>query len=284
MRQGSWERKLWETSTKGHIENLIQANYGFEVSIFDKAKTLNKFGRNNNLDSGQECTVEEFLGGTQYEETYAADNTIDRIVSSSGSDTQPYVIEGHTKDANDDLIFSVQTGTLTGQTPVVLGTPLVRATRFYIGNTGVFGLEPTPLAGNISVYRSADTTVTSGVPQTPTAVNLYVTAGRSQSQKCSTSISSTDYLIVTEAEFSKTGGKGAGELDFGLSYRDVKNGGRFRPLGAEISLNSNQPSFFVAYNPPLVIPSNHDVRAVATASTTNLAGTAEFNGWLAKVI
>ena len=279
-------KELYANMDITQAENVVFSTYGDKVSVEQKAKNLNKFGRNGNVDSGQSCTIQEFQGATQYEETFVFDNLIDEVTSSSGSDTQSITIEGHTVNTSTgDLTFVVQTLTLTGQTPATLTTPLARCTRLYINDSGTLGSPQAAFVGNIHVYDSSATTVTSGVPNTATATKMYVTAGRTQSQKCATSTSSQDYWFISELEVSITGGSPTSKVEFQLELRDVKNGGNWRPVGPELSLETGaQVAKQVEAKPFFIIPSNHDVRLVCNSNANNVAVTGEIQGYLALVV
>lgn len=285
-RPGGWDRRLYETSPIALAEREIENSYGDTVSCFEKGKSLVKFGRSTNADSGQKDTVAQWQGATQYEETFVFDNLIDEVSSSSSSDTQSIKIEGHTVNTSTgDYTFVVQTVTLTGQTPVTLPTPLARCSRLVINSTGTLGDEPAGFVGNIHVYDSSATTVTAGVPQTATATKMYVPAGQTQSQKCQTTISSQDYYLITEVECSITSSGPATKANFDVEIRKASDGGPWRPIGAEISLDStNSNNFDIAYLPYLIVPKNHDIRIVVTTTGTNSEVSAEFEGYLAKVI
>ena len=93
--------------------------------------------------------------GTLY--TYSSTADIDSISSSSASDTHDITIEG--LDASYAEV--IQTVTLTGQTPVTLGTSLMRVNHVY-NNVGT---TLTATVGTVYVFVSGGT-VTAGVPQT----------------------------------------------------------------------------------------------------------------------
>ena len=163
----------------------IKSTYGDDVDIISKAKSLAKFGRSENADSGVKTTVGTFgsVGTPNVNETYSTTNDIDKIVSSDDGDTETLHIEGHTIDASGNLTFVIQTKTLTGQTPATLDTPLARCTRLKVNASGSFGSPAGDLAGDVYAYASDGVTVTSGVPQTNTAVKARITAGINQTEQ-----------------------------------------------------------------------------------------------------
>ena len=106
-----------------HAYNLIYDTYGDVVRV--KPKNLLKFGRNENVTTG-ECTIME-LAGSETAETYVSTNAITHVISDDANTGDLY-IEGHTISGSD-LTFATQTVTLTGTTAKALTTPLARATR-----------------------------------------------------------------------------------------------------------------------------------------------------------
>ena len=261
----------------------IKRAYGDTVDVASKAKSLHKFGENEAVGTSFE-TLARFQS-TTVNETYVSTNIIDSVVSSSASDTQTVTIEGHTIDASGNLTFSVQTATLTGQTPVTLTTPLARANRMYIGASGTFDSPQAAAVGVISVYDDTDGQ-TSGVPTTAAATKLLILAGDAQTQKCATSISSSDYFIVTDFMARCVGAAGhAAYVDVRIETRDVANGGLFRPLGGDIVLTvgAGAPPD-IRPIPYLIVPKNHDVRMRAKCNSNSADITAEISGYLAQVI
>lgn len=247
-------------------EDIIFKTYGDKVSIDTKRKTLYKFGR---------CTTV----GTSYvtlqpeaaDETYVTTNAIDKFSSSDDGDTQEIVIEGHTISGGE-LTFVTQTVTLAGQTETALTTPLARVTRLYNNDT-------TDFAGTIYVYE--DDTVVAGVPQTASKIHMQVVNGN-QSEKCSTSISKDDYLIVTSFTgycFQKT----AAVVEFIGEMRQVGTTNKvFRRVFATAG-GEGQPTT-VYFDPPAIIPKNYDIRVKARADSSNTDVGASFNGYFASII
>lgn len=246
--------------------NQIANTYGDKVTVDGKGKTLRKFGRNNAVGSSFETVWQ--TGG---DETYATTNAIDTISSSNSGDTQAVRIEGHAID-NGELTFVVQSATLNGQNKVVLSTPLARITRLYNNGT-------TDFAGTIYGYE--DDTVTAGVPQTTSKIHMTVTEGN-QSEKAATSISKDDYYIVTNAQFfvfTKT----AETVEFIGEIREVGTTNKvWRRIYSTVA--SNTQTYSETFDPPFIIPKNHDIRVRAKSDGTTVEVGASFNGYLAKVL
>jgi hypothetical protein len=216
------------------------------------------------------CTI-WFTGQDQANETYVADNTnsIDSISSSSGSDTEIVTIEGHTMSGGDKTFVS-QTATLNGQTRVALGTALNRVTRCYHN-----GQSSTDLVGEIYIYEN--TTITTGKPDDTTKIHLTIDAGKNQSEKASTSLSSTDYWIITGMRCGVLK-KTAAFVDCQLEVR--LTGGVFREV-VDIVAESGIDGI-ISFNPYIIAPANTDVRlrAVADAASTEVSGSIQ--GYLAN--
>jgi len=264
-------------------ERVVLSTYGDTVSVAAKAKNLNKFGRTENADSGVVTTIAAFQG-TVVNETFVSTNLIDSVVSSSTSDTtQTIRIEGHTIDGSGNLTFVIQDAILTGQTEVTLATPLARANRAYVKASGTFNTPQAALVGIVSVYVNTDG-IASGVPSTAAATKILIEAGKTQSEKCATSVSSTDYWILTSLHATIEEQGPAAAADFYVETRDIVNGGAWLPLGVELSLNTaGQSSGSLEFRPFRIIPSNHDVRVMVVADTANTQVDAELEGYLAAV-
>jgi hypothetical protein len=282
-RDKPWPVSVMQDAWLAHAVNEIEGTFGDVVSIYDKAKSLNKFGRSQNADNGIRTTVATFgsVATVNLNETYETTNAIDSIASSSGSDTEIMTLEGHTIDGSGNLTFSVQDVTLTGQTPVTLGTALARASRLTVKD-GTFGSPSSDLVGDIYVYKSGGT-VTAGVPQTSADVKLRIIAGRNQSEKCATSISQFDYWILTGIDVSmERAGGGSTAVDFEIEHR--ASGGVWHPLGMTIDVDKNTPFQQVLFTPYRIVQPNSDIRVVATSDTADTTISAELEGVLALVV
>jgi len=263
-------------------ERVVFTTYGDAVSVFEKGKNLSKFGTNSTVGTTFE-TVAQFQGTTP-NETLVSTNIIDSIVSSSTSDTtQTIRIEGHTIDGSGNLTFVVQTADLTGQTEVTLATPLARCTRLSVSPSGVFNTTPAALVGIVSVYDNTGG-IASGVPSTAAATKCLIEAGETQSQKCATSVSATDYWFITtvDAGIGSSGGS-ANRVLVRVEIKDVFNGGVWLPLGRDLTLDIDQNGVDQKEDPLLIIPKNHDVRVVAKTDANTAAVFAELRGYLASI-
>lgn len=266
-----------------HAEREVFSTYGAKVSVAKKAKSLNKFGRTKNADSGVKTTVAEFQGAV-VNETLATSNSIDSVISSSASDTEIVKVEGHYLDGDNNLVFTVQEATLNGQTAVTLSQALYRCTRIYV-KEGTFASPASDLVGNVAGYdATAATGTTGGVPDVATATHCLIPAGENQSDKCATAISYQDYWLITGVEAGVEAGSGAGAAaDVDVEFK--LHGGVWRPLGIEIDVEADgATSVFRPVQPYLIIPSNADVRMVATSDKANARVAGSINGVLAIVV
>lgn len=266
-------QELYGNMKIAHAERVILSTYGDTVSVEEKAKDLFKFGRNASVGTSS-VTVWD----ANQDETFATTNAIDTISSSNASDTQEIAIEGHTVSgtgADAQFTFVVQTATLNGQSKVTLDTPLARCSRLYVNSNA----QP---AGDIYVYQ--DDTISGGVPTTSSKIHNTILGsdGFTQSYKCASTISNTDYYIVTGG-YAAVAKKTAASADFTFQVR--RPGGVFRPAGGRIALQSGgQTTAAITFDPYVIVPKNSDFRVVASASTTNVEVDATIQGYLAKVI
>lgn len=223
------------------------------VSVQEKAKSLIKFGENLDIDAG----VSETVWATGGNETYQTTNAIDTIVSDNAGDTQDVIIEGHTISGSD-LTFSSQTATLNGTTNVTLSTPLARVTRLENNDS-------TDFAGTVTVFENGGTT--------------HLTSIGNGSQKCSTSLSSVDYWIITQLTFSVRRSNTA-KVDFELQIK--KSGKTFlTKFGGEASDTTG--TIVVKFDQPIIAPPNSDVRMIATSNAANTEVEASIHGYLAII-
>ena len=265
---GGWTRRAYEVPDGRLVqgEREIQQTYGDKVSIDRKAKSLIKFGRSAQLDTGSLETVWT-VGGN---ETYLSTNSISHVSSSSASDTQEVTIEGHTL-SNNEFTFVTQTATLNGQNTVALNTDLARVSRIY-------NSDSTELVGRVVVYEN--TTLSGGVPTDATKIHIDIPAGFQQSFKAATTFSKNDYFIITSF-YGAVSAKQSGSVDF---YPEIKQVGKvFRQAGC-FTASTNGGSTEIPLDPPLIVPKNADIRIRCETLTNNLVVFGIFKGYIAKVL
>jgi len=238
-------------------KRVIFGDFGDSVSLESKRKNLLKFGRHENVQTAS--TTLMTLPASTYNETFVSSNLINSIISTSGSDAETVKVEGHTLSGSD-FTFVVQSATLNGQTAVTLGTALARVSR-------VYNDDATELAGVISVTETD--TYASGVPNTASKVHLQIRAGEQQSEKASTTISSSDYWVIMSF-YADMLEKTAASADVDLEIRLY--GKVFRPV-ASISCSEAHRGVFT-FSPYLIVPTNSDVvlRARASANNKDISG------------
>lgn len=131
---------------------------------------VHKFGEGGDIDAG-DGYVDIWDGAVDVNaaKTYTFSTTadIDRISSSNDGDTQDIEVQG--LDANWEL--TIQTKTLTGQTPVALDTALIRV--FRMKNMGT-----TDLVGDCYCFVNGDTT--GGIPDTNADIRAIINDGNNQ--------------------------------------------------------------------------------------------------------
>jgi hypothetical protein len=251
------------------------------VQLLVPPNALLKFGRNPDMGAGAVATVWD-LGIAN--ETYVSTNIIDVMSSSSASDTTSVVIEGHYLSAPNVFRTCVLRLVLTGQTPADLANAVVikddfggfftdgklaRVNRLTDDN----GVD---LVGDVYVYQSGQT-VTLGVPQdlTLTHAKMRGTAGLNRSNKCATTISNDEFLILTAAR-SGVARTNAAFVDYSLEIRTAE--GVFTEILPAVA--SRDSGFSPIFNAPpyIIVPPNADIRMRGTSSANNTGGVASFNG------
>jgi hypothetical protein len=128
---------------------------------------------------------------------------------------------------------------------------------------------------------------TAGVPNDPTDVGLYLAGSADthgqQSGNAFTAISSTDYFLVTHM-IVDVNRSGNGNYD--VEWQKRSTTGVWRPFEIDLAVDTGATSFAVVdFNPILVVPPNHYLRALARSnSATDGEVSAEIGGYLAAVI
>ena len=226
-------------------------------------KTLFKFGRNDEIDIASQETVQ--ISGSN--ETYATGNDIDTISSSNTGDDQDVIIEGHTLSGSN-LTFVSQTATLNGRNKVTLSTPLYRCSR-------LTNDDSTDFAGQIYVYE--DTAISNGVPSDATKIHIQVDSTRNQSEKASTSFSSSDYGIITSCYGGVTT-KTNSVAEFNLQVREF--GKVFKTI---LNWTSTRGETRVILEPHIIVRPNSDIRITAKVTTNNTEVVAGFNSYFGLI-
>lgn len=246
-------------------ENEMLGDYGRTFSVDLKRKQLDKFGKNPDLDTADGFVIVSQLGTNP---TIPTSNIINTIVSTDVGDTQDVIVEGHYLDGSGNLVFKVQTVTLTGTTDATLSQALARATRMYVPDGG-------PVTGTVTLDASS------------TATNyLQIAAGESQTQHCATSVSYRDAWFILNYGGAVLGTATA-QVTFRLEHRPLfdtsgtaYSSPTWRPLTKDFVLAQNGSEQFPQETPIKVGP-NTDVRLVASSSANNIVVTGYIDGYLA---
>ena len=254
-----------------HALEVIKNDFGEDLTISGKSKDLLKFGKTEDLPATGDWTTlwnVAALGATARNETYVDTNIIDAVSSSDVGDDQTIFIEGH-EITSDGFIFVVREVTLNGQTQVTF-PGLARVSRLY--NDGASEYK-----GSLFVAESTPTVA--GEPTDKTKVHLLALADDQQSAKGATTLSSTDYWIITEV-YAAVRRRANTSVDFQIQTREFGKAFRTRiPLGA----HSNSAGVPVPLRPHFIIPPNTDVR-IRASSDTAASATGFLNGVLASSV
>lgn len=262
-------------------EEEIFSTYGDRVSVFQKKKSLLKFGRRADLDTGGFGTVAD-LGIGELHETYLTTNGINSVNSTNAGDTSLEISYEYHTISGSDFTFGVGTATLdgtNGQTRVALSDAACRVSRAQITSGGA-------PAGDIVFHENG--ALTGGEPDDATEVHMRIPAGRTQSFKAATSVSSVDYLIINEIILSvRRGSGGAKTVDFNLEVSNSSAGVSspiFRPKINDITIDSDSTrTLVVPISPYVIVPPNSDVRVVGQTGSDNAVVGASFGGFFAII-
>ena len=243
----------------------IFQSYGHRTKI--GRKSLHKFGRFETLG-----VTENDINYLGLDPVHSATNSITTVSSASASDTtQTITVEGMTISGNA-LTFASQTVALNGQAKVTLATPLSRVTR--IANV----LGPVATLGDVYVYE--DGTITGGIPTDLDTVGNVMAATDQSTLFAGTSISSTNYFILT-GYWAYLGKKTNAFADIRFKTQAVGTGFyRTRSMGS-ISNSGGLDKLMVPY---LIISPNTDIDITGAGSTTNIDVFAGFEGFFADII
>lgn len=242
---------------------IINGTYGDIVSVEAKAKDLNKFGRRVTVGTGWETLMTAI--GSETEETILSTNAITHVVSTSVNDTDTINVEYHTISGGD-LTFGVQSVTLAGSTPVALTTPCARVSRMY--NTGSTALEG-------SVYAFETST------RTDAGTHAVIPAGEQQTQKAATSISSSDYWLITGGSVTVLS-KVTKYAEFRLEIRPVGTS-YWRPISQTVGVTDTTGTIYIPLKPYGIVPPNSDIRIAVRTNTSGVDVAGGFEGYLAII-
>lgn len=193
--------------------------------------------------------------------TFSSSADIDRMSSSNAGDTQNVELVGLDADWNEVR----QIVTLTGQTPVVLVTPLIRVNRMV--NVGA-----TDFAGD--VYCFVNGTVTGGVPDTGADIRAMARVGNNQALSSVYSIPNgkTGYFCDGYTSISRAGVV-AESADVTIKFRPY--GSVFGTKARVSCVSTGSSSFNQGYRMvPIAIPGRTDLllRCEAISATFGVSG------------
>tara|TARA_R110000868_G_scaffold268438_1_gene527624 strand:- start:145 stop:948 length:804 start_codon:yes stop_codon:yes gene_type:complete len=250
--------------------DTIQADYGDRVSVDNKKKPLLKFGENEATGTTL-SEVSTFPSGVLVETLSTTSNNITSVVSSHASDTGTITYEGHYFNSGVLFFLPPTSVTLTGQTAVTLPTAMARVTR--AKSTSLAAMN-----GNVSFYEGG--AITSGVPNTAANVHMLLQAGATQTQKCATSISGTDYWIISDITatcLEKTSASSQVRVEVKSATSNI-----WYPLTQYVGVAEGSGTFHLQFDQYKIVPKNSDVRLVAISSGANIHVAGGIAGWLAN--
>ena len=267
----------------GNFQNIKGTRDG-DISISDNSSGLaiaqgnvtgvsnvNKFGNAPDFDTG-DGEVYVWDGADDANEnlmtyTFSTTADIDRLSSSSASDTMPIEVQG--LDANYDLIN--QTITLTGQTPVALTTPLIRVFRLKnVGAVDIIG----------RVYCFVNVATTGGVPNTLTNIRALIDNGSNQTEMAIFTVPAGKTGYIDEVYASTAGGSRASNYIIKLRIRPF---GQVFQLKHRRAINDNKDLTKVFKTPEVALEKS-DIIMTAQAVATNITGSSVSAGFGIKLV
>lgn len=279
---GRFGKDTGEFKLDSALGRLSDLGFGENWSVSEFRRTLIKFGRSTNLAADVRSTLWE-VGPVHETYLMPADGNLITVISSTDALDVGHIIrvEGLYYDADGRLVFLVQNVVSNGQNRVTLPTPLSRCTRLR-------DIDLFPLVGDLYAYQGAGTTDTAGLPDDLDFTHnvLKGTLGLRQSFKGSATIGDKIALLVTDITFSISR-RQATLIDFAFEVANFTVTGPNLPFGflpayGAITLNSaGKTAINLALDPVIIIPPNHEVRAVATSSASGAQGNITFSGYFA---
>jgi len=210
-------------------------------NVLSQYSVMHKFGENPEIDTDSDPEDIWDYGGLY---TFSATADITQVASSSIADTGPLTVIG--LDENWEEV--TQSITLTGRTPVVLSTPLIRLYRMY-------NIDSDVLVGDVYAAITG-ATFGSGVPDTASEVRGMIRIGNEQTLMCIYTIPSgcIGYMYSSYVAYGKSSSTGASMTmrmrPFGQTFK-VKN--KIAIIGSGTSLWT-KPTIF-----PSAIPAKTDI-------------------------
>ena len=232
----------WVYSKANELGYQMNSDFPLEVSRGNVSgySFVEKFGENPDIGTGTDPEDIWSFGGIY---TFSTTDDIDRLSSSSASDTEDITIIG--LDTNWTEVTQVIT--LTGQTPVALTTDLMRVSRMYNSNG-------TDLVG--TVYCFVNGATSSGVPDTDADVRAIISIGVGQTEMCIYTVPSgkTGYFYGGYVSLSRTGNN---EAIFTSRVRTFD--GVFRVVSRIACIGTASSSWQYQYPIPIPIPAKTDI-------------------------
>lgn len=256
-----------------NIDNLkIDMYTAASLGLIKNAVAVHKFGLATDLDTadGQgtiwDGSFATLPGGKIAEYTYSTTANIDTIISTDDTDAEEITIEG--LDTNWEL--TVQTVTLTGQTPKLITTPLVRVFR-------MFNSDSVETAGFVFLtINGAD--FTTGIPDLETDVRSIINPANQQTQMGLYAVPANYKLVLTHG-WASLAGKNI-NVNAALIIKARIFGGVFRTLHTTALLSAGNSLNDRPYETPVVFNEKEDLLYTAEVDSNDTAVSAGFHGVL----
>jgi hypothetical protein len=211
--------------------------------------SINKFGENNDVDSGAAEDIWN-QGGLM---TYSTIADIDTISSSQAADSQQIEIQG--LDSNYNL--STQIATLDGQNKVTISPSLIRVFRMK-------NLSSTDLTG--IVYCYVDSAITNGVPNDTTKIRAIINATDNQTLMSHYTIPAGKTGFMSN--FVTTIGRTITSVAH--MHLNIREFGKSFAVKASFDLDSSSTSIYLRkYEPYLKIDAKSDIKFTCASVTAN---------------
>lgn len=245
----------------GYALNRIEREFGDRCEV--NRKDLNKFGGNPAVG-----VTEVSLNSWGADEVFQTSNVTLKMSSSSASDTSGVFIEYAFLNSKNEFEFAAMQATLDGQNKVTLPSAAARWMRMYTSGD---------VAGDVYIYR--DGAITAGVPDDLTTVHNAIPAGDNQSQKAGTTITHSNYFLMSSywADVVK---KTGASITIKIKIREF--GGDFRSAPRRGASDSN--GLRQEYDSYFIVKPGSDIVITATSSVASTDVTAGFNGMFADIV
>ena len=223
-------------------------------------KTVHKFGRNDEIDTGTDPEDVWTYGGLY---TYNDTPSIQYISSSNALDIgMEITVEGLDENYNEQSV----TVLLNGQAQTQIGTGELFVRVFRAFNSG-----PIAFAGNVLIYDDTVVSVTLGVPSPSTSVKAEIRAADQQTYMALYTVPAgkTAYLMQHSSDITKPNSSAQNTV-MDIRIRDF--GGVFKSRQLDGLTTNGSSAFDFVFTLPERIPEKSDIRMQIREVSTNDMG------------